>query len=146
MTVDFKMTPDSNRVYDFSINAQGDFETEDSYDTAITYSVLGERRADVSEVQPASLRRGWIGNEFNDFENGSKVWLYYGERVTRDTLNGLQNEVLSSVDWLVDDGRAVNTAAEAVLRDGTIGVTVTIVRPSSEVEQRFIELWDNTGQ
>lgn len=146
MTVDFKMTPDSNNIYDFTISDTGDFETEDSYDTAITYSVLGERRATASEVQPASLRRGWIGNEFNVFENGSKVWLYYGERVTRDILNGVQNEVLSAVDWLVADGRAINTSAEAFIRDGSISVTVTIVRPSSEVEQRFIELWDNTGQ
>lgn len=146
MTIDFKMTPDSNNIYDFNIDVNGDFETEDSYDTAITYSVLGERRAAPSEVQPASLRRGWIGNEFNNFENGSKVWLYYGERVTRDVLNGVQNEVLSAVDWLVDDGRAINTSAEATLGDGTISVTVTIVRPTSEVEQRFIELWNNTGQ
>ncbi len=146
MPVDFKMTRDSENVYDFTIDANGDFETEDSYDTAITYSVLGERRAIDSEVQPASLRRGWIGNEFNDFENGSKVWLYYGERVTREVMNGVENEVLSAVEWLVDDGRAINTSAEAVMSAGTIGVMATIVRPSSQVEQRFIELWANTGQ
>ncbi len=144
MAVDFKMTPDSNNVYDFAI-VNGDFQTEDSYDTAILYSVLGERRATASEVPEASRRKGWIGNEFAAFENGSKVWLYYQERAIRDTVNGLQNEVLNAVNWLVEDGRAINTTAEATLNKGTIGVIVTIVRPSSEVEQRFIELWDNTG-
>ena len=145
MPIDYKLTADTNNIYDFTITDEGDFESEDSYDSAILYSVLGERRASASEVPESSRRRGWIGNEFADFENGSKVWLYYQERATADTRNGLRTEVLNAVQWLIDDGRVINSTATATLNGGVIGVVVTIVRPSSEVEQRFIELWDNTG-
>lgn len=145
MAVDFKMTRDIEGIYDFTISETGDFETEDSFDTAILYSLLGERRAADSEVQRPNLRRGWIGNEFNEYENGSKLWLFYGARVDRDTLNGVQNEGLNGLEWMITDGVATNVTAEGTLSGGTVGLTIDIVRPSSEVERRFIDLWDNTG-
>jgi len=50
------------QLYDINIDAQGDIETADFFDTSILYSLFGERRANKDEIVDASLRRGWIGN------------------------------------------------------------------------------------
>ena len=145
MTVDLKMTADSFGVFDFTISESGDFETEDSFDTALNYSILGERRANESEVVHPPLRRGWIGNEFNDYENGSKLWLFEQERVTRTILNRIEAEARNAFIWLVNDTIAFGIETRAVLSDSKIALEVDIKRPGSDVDRRYFELWDNTG-
>ena len=131
--------------YDISLNTSGDILTADFFDTTITYSVFGERRADRDEVIPSQNRRGWIAN-FEEYENGSKVWLYEQERLTRTTINNLQDEVVKSLQWLVADGYAV--AIDDVTVTSTrekVTLSLTVRRSSDKIERRFYELWNNTG-
>jgi len=133
-------------LYDITFDTDGDILTDDFFDTSLLYSLLGERRADSSEVVEPQLRRGWIGNEGKDFENGSKLWLFYQARVTRTNLNRIEDEARKSLKWLVDDGYAVSIdEITATVNNGSVGLEVIIRRSRSKVERRFFELWQNTG-
>lgn len=136
----------TTQLYDISIGADGDIVTDDFFDTSLLYSLFGERRADASEVVEPQLRRGWIGNEGKDFENGSKLWLFEQARVTRTNLNRIEDEARKSLQWLIDDGFVVSIdEVTATTKNGTVTLEIVIRRSRSEVERRFFDLWKNTG-
>jgi len=145
MTVDLIMTKDDVGIYDFSLDENGDLAAEDFFDTSLLGSIFGERRALPSEMPNARDRRGWIGNEFEDFEAGSKLWLFDQARLTGTVLNEMRSEALNAIQWLVDDGWAVSIEAQVLLNDDGGGVELTIFRANSEVDKRFFQLWENTG-
>lgn len=132
-------------VYDMFIDQNGDFANGDFFDTSLLYSLLGERRASASEVPVSQNRRGWIGNEGKDFENGSKLWLYYQARISRTVLNGVADAAFRGLSWLVEDGLVVDITTNAILQDGVVILIVEIERFNSVVERRYYELWENTG-
>ncbi len=146
MTTDAVLTVDpSTNLYDFNLDANGDIDTEDFFDTSILYSLFGERRASPDEVVDARLRRGWIGNR-PEFENGSKLWLFQQSRLTRDILNRIADEAEKSLQWLVDDGLAVAiNNVSANVSKGRVVLDITIRRSRDKVDRRFFTLWDNTG-
>ena len=131
-------------AYDFEIDGDGDIKTVDFFDTAILYSLFGERRASADEVVDAHRRRGWIGN--SDFENGSKLWLYSQARLTRDTMNSVQDEAKKSLDWMVEDGLAVSIGDPTVaLSGGRLLLEVIISRSRDKIDRRLYDVWEATG-
>lgn len=147
MTTDIEFLKDSNGDYDLQLDEDGDIKTEDFFDTSLIYSIYGERRADQSEVPLPRLRRGWIGNEFEDYENGSKIWLYYQSKIKRSILNEIESEAENAVQWMVDDGFAIGVVkANAIVENNGVSLDISIQRPDSEVDQRHFELWQNTGR
>lgn len=136
----------TNGFFDLSIDDDGDIETADSFDTAILYSIFGERRASGDEVVEPTQRRGWIGNG-PTFENGSKIWLLSQARVTRDTLNRLQDEAGKALEWMVEDGLAVSIGnIVATLSGDRVILDVIIFRTRDKVFRRSYELWEATGR
>lgn len=144
MTTDVVVEQTGN-IWDIPLTPEGDFENGDFFDTSLVYSLLGERRASASEIPISENRRGWIGNEGKDFENGSKVWLFDQSRLTRTTLNGIQNAALDGLTWLIEEGFLVNIEISAVVNSNGISLEITLFRFNSKVERRFFELWQNTG-
>ena len=146
MTTDAVLTIDPvTNLHDFNLDANGDIDTEDFFDTSILYSLFGERRASPDEVVDARLRRGWIGNR-PEFENGSKLWLFQQARLTRDILNRIADEAERSLQWLVNDGLAVAiNDVSANVSKGRVVLDITIRRSRDKVDRRFFTLWDNTG-
>jgi phage gp46-like protein len=135
---------ESTGQYDIIFNEDGDIETQDFFDTAILYSLFGERRASPDEVVEPKRRRGWIGNE--DFENGSKLWLLEQARITRETLNRAQYEASTGLEWLVEDGFAVSIDDPvATVKGGKMQLEIAIRRSRDEVIRKFYTLWENTG-
>lgn len=133
-------------IFDISIGDDGDIVTDDFFDTSITYSLLGERRASSSQVPDSELRRGWIGNENKDFENGSLLWLMEQSRLTRSNLNTIESLARDALTWLVDDGFAVSiNDIKASSKNGQVIIDIEIARSRSRVERRFFILWQNTG-
>lgn len=135
----------SNNIWDLVLDEKGDLANDDFFDSSLIYSILGERRASASEVPESNLRRGWIGNEDQDFENGSKVWLFEQARITRRVLNGIQSAAFNGLNWLIDDGILINVEVAAVLKDGIVSLEITLFRSNSKVDRRFFQLWENTG-
>ncbi len=135
-----------NGYYDISINGDGDIETDDFFDTSILYSLLGERRANEDEVAEAKLRRGWIGNEGKDFENGSKLWLFQQARRTRTNFSRIEDEARKALQHLVDDGFATAIEDVAVTpRPEGLELSLVTRRTRDIVEPRLFKLWQNTG-
>jgi len=135
-------------LYDINIGPDGDIETADFFDTAIIYGLLGERRASKEEVLDARYRRGWIGNEGRDFENGSKLWLFENSRFTVSNFARIADEARKSQQHLVDDGFAVSIEVESISIDTTrnkLVLALDIRRSLDKVERRLFDLWDNTG-
>ena len=145
MTTDVLVTQEISGYYDLSLNEQGDLANGDFFDSSILYSIFGERRASASEVAIAERRRGWIGNVGKDFENGSKIWLYFQARLTRDVMNGIKTEALKSLQWLVDDDYLERIDADVVLQNGVVNLIVVLYRYNSPAERRYYTLWENTG-
>ena len=135
MTTDVLMTQTGN-LWDLSLDEKGDLANGDFFDSSLLYS----------EVPVSSQRRGWIGNENSDFENGSKIWLFEQARNTRSNLNSLQSLAFNALKWMIEDGILVNIEVTAsATRDGTT-LQIDLFRFNSEVDRRFFRLWDNTGQ
>lgn len=132
--------------YDFSLDSTGQIEVDDFLDTAILYSILGEQRADESEIASPELQRGWIGNENRDYENGGKLWLFEQANITRTNLNDIENAAFNALQWLVTDTLAVSIDAPVAVANGTeTSLDVTIRRSGSRVVNRSFVLWNNTG-
>lgn len=145
--LDVVLTVDkTTNIHDILIDSDGDILTDDFFDTAILYSLFGERRASSSEVSEARLRRGWIGSEDVVFENGSKLWLLTQARATRTNLSRIEDEAVKALEWFVIEGLAVAiTDATATISNGKVVLNVTIERSRDKVERRFFDLWQNTG-
>lgn len=146
MTVDAVLTIDTvSGQYDFQLDENGDIKTEDFFDTSLLYSIYGERRASADEVVDPQRRRGWIGN--NDFENGSKLWLFEQARLTRTNLNRIEDEARKSLQWLIDDNYAVSIdEVTATLSGGRVLLDITIRRSRDKIDRRQFVLWENTGR
>ena len=113
---------------------------------SILYALYGEKRAGPEEVSSPEFRRGWIGNG-SDFENGSKLWLLSQSRLTRDTLNRIEDEARKALQYLVDDGLAVSISrVNAALKNGSVVLDITINRSPDKVDRKFFTLWENTGR
>jgi phage gp46-like protein len=149
-TVDLKLIRDQQFLYDLLIKSNGDLDVVDSFDTSLTVSLLGERRADASEVPDAPRRRGWWGNEVNDnieFELGSKLWIVLAQsRKTSENLRRAISYAREALQWLIDDGylRDIQVSGEFT----TIGLRLEIIllRDQSVAETRYYDLWTNTGE
>lgn len=145
MTIDLILNP-YGQTYDITLSEEGDLGNGDFLDTSILYSIYGERRASESEVPISSLRRGWIGNEGKDFENGSKGWLFEQARRTQSNLNELAGVLQDSLSWLVDDGFLERVNVRVFLESGFTKAHISLYRFNSEVDHRYYLLWENTGE
>ena len=147
MTTDVRLNKDKG-YYDISFNASGDIETDQTLDTAIIMSIFEEARASASEIPASNKRRGWLGNETTPaFEQGSKSWEFEQERVTGSILAELGVVINNSLQKLVDEGIAVSVKTNTpFLRNGIVVVSVDIGRDGSQIERKFFDLWENTGQ
>lgn len=146
MTItDVQLFQDEFGLIDLQLNSDGDISSVNNFDTALYYSLFGEKRAAASEVPTPNYRRGWIGNEGQDFENGSKIWLYEQAKITRTVLNGIRDAALDSIQWLVDDNLLSSVDAEAYMENGIVKLRINLFRFNSPVEARYYDLWQNTG-
>lgn len=139
----------SGGLYDIKIGFDGDIETADAFDTALIVSLFTDARADESEVPEARRRRGWIGNEYTPgIEMGCKLWIPLEQpRLTRSVLNQAQDAARDGLQWFVTDELAVSITDVGVRVEQTgVFLEVTIQRSPNQIERRFYQLWNNTGQ
>ena len=150
MAIDIAIRQDATTGEFYTELSNGDFLTNDSFDTSLTISLFGDKRADPSEVSAVQNRRGWWGNPFNtddiDFELGSKLWLLHQARATSETLNKAIDYAKESLQWLVTDGHAQRVNVSGNLSRNNIQLVITIFRESGVTETRYYDLWENTGR
>jgi phage gp46-like protein len=146
MPIDLKLTLTDAGYYDISIGADGDFETIESYDTAVIVSVFTDRRASPEEMMHPERRRGWAGNEHTPgVEMGSKLWLFEQPRATRSVANAVADALRDALQWFVDERRAVAVSASATFTLAALEAEAVIEYSASEVDRHHFTLWRNTG-
>ena len=124
--IDVKCVERSDGFYDIEFGEDGDFELDNTFETAINMSLWCERRASQSEVAKPLNRRGWIGNELNDnpgFEYGSKLWLLFQAKATQDNKNFAIDYTKSSLQWFIDDRWLQDVRVTGLLSLGKICLT-----------------------
>lgn len=144
MPTDFILNKDKG-YYDISFDTSNDIANAAWYQTAVLVSWFEERRADKSEVGPSHLRRGWHGNEIQDVEIGSKLWLFEQARVTGSMLAELGAVLRQSIQWLIDEGHCDDLLMKTpYLKNGNVVAELDIIRNGAAVEHLFFDLWENT--
>lgn len=143
---DALLTRPFNGLFDFSIGTNGDVEQADFFDTAILVSIYEEKRATSSEIALPEQRRGWIGNESTqDFERGSKIWLYEQQKLTREVMNNIIGAANDALAWMIDQGFAISVTSDVKLQEGEVFLNIQLQRPESTTIQRELFLWNNSG-
>ena len=149
-TVDIKVAENSDGVYDVSFDSNGDFELDDSFETAIRMSLFLDARADESEVKQTELRRGsWINYELYNVlhEIGSKLWLLEQKRNTVKVRNDAKGYIRDSLQWLIDDQHAKTIEVEASSTNVYELILTTTITYSADILQSFrFSLWSNTKE
>ena len=119
--------------YDISISAEGDIETEDSFEASILTSLFTDTRADSDEVVEPELRRGWIGSHDQEFQIGSKLWLYSQIRNTVSDQLNIPSVAFIALKHFVDDGLATSVKTNIETIDGRLTLRVDIARLDNKV-------------
>lgn len=145
-TNDLFLQRNDDDVYDISIGENGDFIAYDFMDTSLLRSIYGERRALPNEMPIPETRRGWIGNQYSDHEDGSKVWLFEQAQLNRKTINGIKSSIENSLLWLFKNKAALGyTVFVSVNDEMTITASISIQRSTSMTTNRFYKLFENSG-
>lgn len=112
-----------------------DLASDDGLDTAVTLSLLLDRRAQPSDGIPDDVDpRGWWGDTYSAISGdaiGSRLWTLQREKQLSSVARRAHDYAVEALQWLVDDGvaSAVNVAATWVAR-GMLALDVTIERPT----------------
>jgi phage gp46-like protein len=121
---------------------------DDGLETAVIISLFTDRRAEPDDVLPDNSNdpRGWWADQFSDVDGdliGSRLWLLSREKQLSDVLSRAQEYAEEALAWMVEDGVADSVAAQAVIvRDGLLGLTVQIFRPTgTPAKFRFELFW-----
>jgi phage gp46-like protein len=133
---------------DYAIAALGLAE-DNTLETAVILSLFTDRQANPADVLPdgGTDRRGWWADAFPVVpadQIGSRLWLLSREKQLQPVLLRAREYALEALQWLVDDGIAASVDAVAeIVRQGVLGLTVTITRPNYQAPDtyRYETLW-----
>lgn len=141
---DIYLSKDKNEIYDIEIAENGDLDLTDGLDTSIKMSVLEERRDE--SIDEPSKRNGWWGNQVRSelYELGSLLWTFYQTRADSSTEASIQQTILESLQWLLDDNIASNIDVDLVLEGSQVSARIDIIRNGSIIDSFFIQLFKET--
>ena len=134
-------------LYDLEIAENGDLLQTKGFDTSLLRTILGEQRADESEIAFSEYRGGWIGNTANEdnFEDGSKFWIKFKSRRDQESVNLMSTYLRAGMQWLIDDNHAKDVEVSASLfGSGGVRVDIEMIRDGSLVDSNSFTIWDNT--
>lgn len=143
---DVLITPDSNGLYDISING-ADFEGAEGFETAIPVSLFTDARVEGHIVQNALYRRGWVGNIlFVEIERqlGSSLWTLDQARVSDDTINNARVASQECLQWMIDDDILSSIFIDVVQESKDRIVVFIEFADIDNVIKRYKTLWRRT--
>lgn len=102
------------------VSETGDLASGDDLDTALLISLFTDQQARADDDYEGDDRRGWWGDMGEDYRIGSRLWLIYRQRLSRDTAEKAKGYVLEALQWMTDD-----------LIAASVDVTYRIIHPTS---------------
>jgi phage gp46-like protein len=109
---------------DIVFDAQGRIEIDESFDSNINVAMGTDARANNKDIKLKELQRGNLMNLFNNYNNGSLLWLISQTRADRQTKNLAITHMRNCLKWLVTDGYLSDIKVTGKL--GTEGITLFI--------------------
>lgn len=110
-----------------------------SLQVAVEMSIFTDRRATTAEIQQfqsgiqeRQTRRGFWGNTFKDYTQGSGLWLLEREKKTNETLSRAKVYCNDSLQWLVDGGVVESVETETSFDGDALIITVSITKPDGQ--------------
>lgn len=147
--IDIALAVNEFGIFDIALDADGDLQGTDSFNTALLMSLYCERRAGASEIADVSQRRGWWGNVLSripGFEIGSKFWLLNQARTTQNNLNYGITYLQDGFNWLVQQGYAKKVQVSGRIVNATgMNFTIQIFTGIDKVGTPLFDQWVNTG-
>jgi phage gp46-like protein len=149
MPQDVLIKPDGFGNYDIPLNENGyDFASAEGFESAIPVSLFTDARAPASSVADPKKRRGWIGNLLTidqDRQLGGLLWIYDQGRITATLLNGVRNETLRSLNWMLADGILLSIEVDVFVESTrAIRVKIRLTGTDNNVDQYSV-LWRRTN-
>ena len=135
-----------NGLYDLVIE-NGDFKSAEGFETAIPVALHTDIRASESEVQESKNRRGWVGNILTYTENyqlGSKLWLFDQSRLTTETENRAKTEVQLAFQRMLSDGVLSSLEVQLDTVDNRTTQIHLNFNSIDNVIDRYVTLWRRT--
>lgn len=142
-----KLTYDNTTQQGDLVRDDGNFETDESLETALTISLFTNRRARAEDgLSPSQDPFGWWGSAYllPEGEIGSRLWLLGRSKTTVQALNRAKAWAEEALSWLVADGvaAAVTVVVEKLPgRKDTALLTVQVQRPRKSTP-RFDRAWE----
>jgi phage gp46-like protein len=141
---------------DFAI-VDGALATDDTLDTSVLVSLLTDRVADPGDTLPFGTtdRRGWWADTAflqQQGDNppdliGSKLWLRVNGLLTQANLNQMGQDVLQSLQWMIEDGVAQSVTCQPVQTGvGSAALPIVITRSvnGQPVTTAYDVVWNAT--
>lgn len=133
---------------DIALTDAGDLATDDGLRTAVTLSLLCDRRAEPDDVIPDGTtdRRGWWADTIADQDGdrfGSRLWLLSREKELPEVRRRAEAYARESLEWLLEDGVAaeVEVTAETLDRE-VLWLRVDIQRgDGTRIADRYQYVW-----
>lgn len=125
-----------------------DLLADESLYTAVVISLFTDRLAEADDVLPNDTgdRRGWWADAFSDIDAdriGSRLWLLNREKQLQQVVEQARQYAQEALNWLVEDGIAGSvTVLASIVRQGVLGLEITIDRPHGIENYRFEGLWE----
>lgn len=142
-------------AFDISVDAlKADLSSDESLTSAVILSLMTDRTALDSDVEPGADRRGWWADAYAETEDqfGSRLWLLAREKQTPQTISRARAYVIEALQWLVDDGLATGMdVAVFVPRPGWLVAQVELRLAMGSRRFRFewsdaAQLWRLAGE
>lgn len=137
-------------IFDLEADGNGDLKLTGGFESAILCSLFSDRRAAADEVADPMKRRGWIGNLLASIPNdnfGSGFWLYEQARGTQAVCNGMKDEALKALQWLLDDDlvKAISASVSYIPAKRRMILDIAATDALGRITRRSYEIWQRTG-
>ena len=125
--------------------ASGDLQSGDDLETAILISLFTDRLAREDDDYDGDNRRGWWGDQDQDYPIGSRLWLLNRQKLTLAVANKAQDFAAEALKWLTDDGVVASiTPVTQIVYPNRLNLFITYQKPGQDaVSKRYFWVWES---
>jgi len=127
------------------VEASGDLQSGDDLETAILISLFTDRLAREDDEYDGDNRRGWWGDQDQDYPIGSRLWLLSRQKLTLAVANKAQDFAAEALKWLTDDGVVASiTPVTQIVYPNRLNLFITYQKPGQDaVSKRYFWVWES---
>lgn len=111
----------------------GDLKTSASLINSYQISLFCNRNSgrEIDEIKEG----GYWGDILEEGHiTGSKIWLLDREKITKETINLIQEYALESCKWLIKDGIVISHTIEIEVKGNSLNYKINSILPEGEAE------------